>query len=92
MKQDKLSEITKKAIELPLEFTHTLLENTKKVRKPSPRVDKIGAAIGVVVGGGLLLIGVVQLFTGRPLWTLGTLSIGAFTVASHFICYLIKQK
>ncbi len=31
MKQDKLSEVTRKAIETPLGFTQTLLEKTEKV-------------------------------------------------------------
>lgn len=91
MKQDKLSEVTRKAIETPLEFTQTLLEKTEKVRTPSPRVDKIGRTIGAYIGIGLLLTGAVELFVGKIPWAIGTASAGAVTIISNLI-YPQKNK
>ena len=91
MKQDKLSEVTRKAIETPLEFTQTLLEKTEKVRTPSPRVDKIGRTIGACIGIGLLLTGAVQLFVGKIPWGIGTASAGGVTILSNLI-YSYKNK
>lgn len=91
MKQDKLSEITKKAIETPLEFTQTLLEKTEKVRTPSPRVDKIGRTIGAYIGIGLLLTGAVQLFVGKLPWAIGTASVGGVAILSNLL-YLHSNK
>ncbi len=87
MKQDKIFEATRKATEVPLEFTRSVMEKSKKLRTPSPTVAKIGTAIGGCVGGLLLLTGAVQSFTGRPLLALGTASAGAATIISNLICY-----
>lgn len=92
MKQDKVFEATRKATELPLEFTRSVMEQSKKLRTPSSAVAKIGTTIGGCVGGGLLLTGAVQLFTGRPLWALGTASAGAVTIISNLICYQRSRK
>jgi hypothetical protein len=92
MKQDKLSEVTRKVIEIPLEFTQTLLEKTEKVRTPSPRVDKIGRTIGTYIGIGLLLTGAVQLFVGKISWAIGTSSAGGVTIISNLICRHRNKK
>lgn len=92
MKQDKILEATRKATEASLEFTRSVVEQSKKLRTPSPAVNKIGTTIGGYVGGGLLLMGVVWLFTGRSLWALGTVSAGAVTVISNLICYHRNKK
>lgn len=91
MKQTKLSEVTRKAIEIPLEFTQTLLEKTEKVRTPSRKVDKIGRTIGACIGIGLLLTGVVQLFVGNIPWAIGTASIGGVTIISNLIYSYRKE-
>jgi hypothetical protein len=91
MKQNKLTEVTRKAIETPLEFTQILLEKTEKVRTPSPRVDKIGRTIGAYIGIGLLLAGAVQLFVGKIPWAIGTASAGGVTIISNLI-YPNKNK
>lgn len=87
MKQDKIFESTRKAAEAPLEFTRSVVEQSKRLCKPSPKAAKIGTAIGGCAGGGLLLIGTVQLLTGSPLWALGTLSAGSVTVISNVLCH-----
>lgn len=92
MKQDKIFESTKKAVEAPLEFTRSVVEQSKRLRTPSPGVAKIGTAIGGCVGGGLLLTGTVQLLTGRPLWALGSLSAGTVTVISNILCRHRSKK
>ena len=91
MKQDKLYEVTRKAIETPLEFTQILLEKTEKVRTPSPRVDKIGRTIGAYIGIGLLMTGAVQLFVGNIPWGIGTASAGGVTIISN-LRYIYKNK
>ncbi len=91
MKQDKLSEVTRKAIETPLEFTQTLLEKAEKVRTPSPRVDKIGRTVGAYIGIGLLLTGTVQLFVGKIPWAIGTAVAGGVTIISNLI-YIHRDK
>lgn len=92
MKQDKISEVTRRAIEIPLEYTQTLLEKTEKVRTPSPRVDKIGRTIGAYIGIGLLLTGAVQLYVGKIPWAIGTASAGGVTIISNLICYHRKKQ
>lgn len=99
MKQDNRFEATKKATEAPLEFTNSVLESThsvieqsKKLRTPSPKVAKIGTTIGGCVGGGLLLTGAIQLFTGKPLWALGTASAGVATIISNYFTYQKSKK
>jgi len=87
MNQDKIFEITKKATEAPLEFTRSVIEQSKKLRHPSPKVAKIGSVVGSSVGAGLLFTGVIQLLIGKPLWAIGSFSAGAITVASHIINY-----
>lgn len=41
MKQDRISKITRKAIEAPMGFTQSLMEKTERVKTPSPRVDMV---------------------------------------------------
>ena len=91
MKQDKISEITRKAIEVPMEFTQSLMEKAERVKTPSPKVDKIGRAIGACTGAVLLLTGSAGLLFGKTLWAIGALSAGAVTILSNII-YLGKTK
>lgn len=92
MKQDKIYETTKKATEAPLKLTRSMVEQSKKLRTPSPQAAKIGTAIGYCAGGVLLLTGTIQLLTGRPLWALGTLSAGLITVISNLFCYMRRKN
>lgn len=85
MKQDKIFEATRKATETPLEFTHSVIEQSKKLRTPSPKAAKIGSAIGSSIGGGLLITGAIQLLTGRPLRAFAAVSAGMLTIISNHI-------
>ena len=84
MKQDKVFEATKQAIEGPLRYTHSVIKKSEGLRKASPKVAKIGMAVGRSIGTVLLLVGVVQLLIGKPVWAIGSLSAGALTAMSHF--------
>lgn len=92
MKQDNSFKAIRKAAETPLAFTRSAVEQSKRLRTPSPKAAHIGTAIGGCVGGGLLLTGTVQLLTGRPLWALGTLSAGSVAVISNFLCHHRSKK
>jgi hypothetical protein len=92
MKQDKIFEATRKATEMPLEFTHSLIEQSKKLCKPSPKATRIGTAIGSCIGIGLFLTGTFQIFTGKHFWALGTLFAGAVTIVSNLICRRKNEK
>lgn len=83
MKQDKIFENTQKATQIPLEFTKSVIDQSKKIRHPSAKVDKIGTVIGGCAGIGLLALGAVELLTGKSLWAVGTLSTGAITIISN---------
>lgn len=87
MNEDKIFEATRRAVELPLEFTNSVMEYSKKLRNPSKKVNKIGTAIGVCVGVGLLFTGAVQVLVGKPFWALGSLTAGTTTIISNFISY-----
>lgn len=87
MKQDRISEITRKAIEVPMGFTQSLMEKTERVKRPSPRVNKIGRSIGACAGVLLLLAGGVGLIIGKSSWAIGSLSVGAVTILSNIICF-----
>lgn len=88
MNQEKVFEATKKAAERPLEFTHSVVEQSKKLRHPSPKAAKIGTAIGSSIGAGFLVAGTIQILAGKPAWAAGSLSAGVITIASN----LIAQK
>lgn len=92
MKQENILKAARKAAEASFAFTHSAVEQSKRLRTPSPKAAKIGTVIGAWVGGGLLLTGTVQLLTGRPLWALGTLSAGTVTVISNLLCYYRSKK
>lgn len=67
MKQNSVLESTKKVTEMPLEFTRSVMEQSKRLSNPSPKVAKIGTAVGSTIGAGLLLAGTVQILTSKPL-------------------------
>jgi hypothetical protein len=92
MKQEKIFEATKKMTEVPLEFTHSVIEKSNKLRNPSPAVAKIGTTIGGCIGIGLLITGTVQLFTGKFSWALGTITAGTTTIISNRICHHRNRK
>lgn len=92
MKQDRISEITRKAIEVPMEFTHSLMEKTERVKTPSPRVNQIGRSIGICAGVLLLLAGGVGLIVSKSSWAIGSLSVGAVTILSNIICFGKNKK
>lgn len=93
MKQDKIFAATRRASEASMEFTHSVVEQSKKLRTPSPKAAKIGTAIGCCVGGGLLLTGGIQLLIGTPLWAFGSLAAGTVTVISNLLCrYRSKNR
>jgi Flp pilus assembly protein TadB len=85
MKDDKMFEATRKAVEMPLEFTRSVMEHSKKLRSPTKKVNKIGTVIGICLGIGLLLTGVIQMLIGKPLWALGTFTAGITSIISNFI-------
>lgn len=47
------------------------------------KIDKIGTIIGSCIGVGLLLIGIIQIFMGKPLWALGTIAVGTTIIISN---------
>lgn len=92
MKQNNVYEATRKATEIPLEFTRRVVEKSKGLRNPSAKAAKIGSTIGCCVGCGLLLIGTAQLAMGRALPAAGSLAAGAATIVSNFICKSGKKN
>lgn len=92
MKQNSVLESTKKVTEMPLEFTRSVMEQSKRLSNPSPKVAKIGTAVGSTIGAGLLLAGTVQILTSKPLWAIGSISAGAITIVSNFIYYHRKKS
>ena len=82
-----LLEATRKAAEAPLEFSHSVIERSKKMHNPSPAAAKVETTIGGCIGGGLFLAGAVQLFTGSPLHAIGTASVGVVTIISNYVSY-----
>lgn len=101
MKQDKKSfELTRSTLEKSQnitekssELTRSVIERSKKLRTPSTKIDKIGTVIGGIASVGLILGGAVQVFVGKPLWAVGTLSAGAIALVSNrFHHHQIKNK
>ena len=84
----------KKVTEKPLEFTHSIIEKSKKLRTPSPKADKIRTAVGGFVSIVILLGGGIQMFVGKPLWGGGTLAMGCVTLLSNRIHHhkIFKSK
>lgn len=91
MKQDRISEITRKAIEKPMKFTQLFMEKTERVKTPSARVERIGRSIGACTGVILLFTGGVGLIIGKSTWAIGSLSVGVVTMLSNII-YFGKNK
>ena len=55
MKQNQILENTKKMTDRSLELTQSVIEKSKKLRTPSPKIDKIGTTIGYVASTSLLI-------------------------------------
>lgn len=85
MKQDNTHEITRKLLEKSQRMTESALKQSDKLKHPSPRVDKIGSAVGKCAGVALISIGIVQIFMEKPLYALGSISVGSLTLISHAI-------
>ncbi|HHY28997.1 MAG TPA: hypothetical protein GX523_20065 [Desulfitobacterium dehalogenans] len=92
MKEDKIFEATRRAVEVPLEFTRSVVEHSKKLQNPSAKANKIGTAIGSWIGVGLLFIGVVQVLIGKPFWALGAFIAGITSIISNSISSHRKKK
>ena len=93
MKQNQILENTKKMTDRSLELTQSVIEKSKKLRTPSPKIDKIGTTIGYVASTSLLIGGVIQIIVGKPTWALGSLSAGAIALLSNRYHYHhIKNK
>lgn len=92
MEQEKLFEATQNATEKSLGFTHSVIEKSKKYRAPSPKVNRIGTAIGSCIGGGLLVTGGAFLFAGKSLLAIGPLLAGASTIVSNIITHRRSKK
>lgn len=98
--EDRLLQMTHSATEhsqkitgKSLEFTNSLVDKSKKLRTPSPKMDKIGTTIGGLTGLAFVCGGIVQLFVGKSLWAVGTLSLGAVALLSNGLRYhKIKDK
>lgn len=91
MNQDKIFEATKKVKETPLEFTRSIIEQSKGLRHPSSKINKIGATIGISLGAVLFFTGGAQLLIGKSSWAISSCSVGALTIMSNFICYNRKN-
>lgn len=85
MNQKKLFETTRNATDQSLKFTNSMIEKSKKLRTPSPKVDKIGTTVGSCIGAGLLLSGVIAIFMFRQFWAIGLLIVGTVTLVSNYI-------
>lgn len=92
MNQDKIHEATKRAIEAPLAFTHSVMEKSKQLSTPSPKVDEIGMKVGRGAGVGLVVIGLILLIVNRPLWAAGSLLAGIVTIVSNILRWKWSQR
>ena len=91
MKQNQILENTKKMTDRSLELTQSVIEKSKKLRTPSPKIDKIGTTIGYVASTSLLIGGVIQIIVGKPTWALGSLSAIAL-LSNRYHYNHIKNK
>jgi len=87
MREERLFESTGKVTKASLDLRKAMIERSKQLRNPSPKVNKIGSTIGVVAGVILLIIGIVHVMTGNLLWALGAGTAGVTTVVSNAINY-----
>ncbi|MBS7021129.1 MAG: hypothetical protein KH135_04610 [Firmicutes bacterium] len=83
MKEDKILRKTKQI----MTYTDSVIENSKKLRKPSARIDKIGTMIGTGVSIILIGAGIVQFVIGNPLWAALTVVFGVVALTSNCIHY-----
>lgn len=92
MKKEQLFETAQNDTEKSLEFTHSMIEKSKKYRAPSPKANRIGTVIGSCIGGGLLVTGGAFLFAGKSLLAIGPLLAGVSTIVSNIITHRRSKK
>lgn len=92
MKQSKISLITKRLVEEPLEFTNKVLEHSEQVKHPSPKLNKIGSTIGIIVGFCILATGICWFFYGKPLWGISGIILGPISILTNWIGYHNRKK
>lgn len=84
---------SQRATDKSMELTHSIIVKSIKLRTPSAKIDKIGTAVSGFVSVGCVGVGVVQIFLGKSLWAVGTLSLGVIALISNRIHYhQIKSK
>lgn len=83
MKQHKILK-NKKEI---MEYTHSTIENTKKFRRPSVKVDKLGTSIGIGISISCIGAGIVQFVLENYLYAGLTLAFGMVALISNCIHY-----
>lgn len=86
-------EHTQRALDKTQELSRFAAEKSKKLRTPSAKADRIGTAVGVIAGVGLLLGGAVWMCIGKPAYGAGSLIAGAAALFSNCIHYYqMKRK
>lgn len=85
MKQDRILDVTRRAVEVPIEITERLLDKTEELLDPSSKASKIGSAISNTVCTGLILLGASQMFVGKSAWGLGNMTVGVISIVSNRI-------
>lgn len=76
---------SKNKTERMMNATHSIIKKSKKLRHPSKQVDKIGTAVSAIVSLCLIIYGVIQFLSEKPLWSLITLSVGSISFVSNRI-------
>lgn len=87
MKPDKILLKTQKATDKTFEITRLVIEKSENLRTPPPKLDKIGTTIGFCVGMVLCVVGMMQMFIGKPQWAIGSFIAGGVTIISNYIHY-----
>lgn len=85
MNQEKILKASQKAVRQPLEFTCSVIEKSKKLRNPSPKIAKAGRAAGLMAGAGLLVWGICCLLTGKLFYGASALFAGTAPIISNII-------
>lgn len=85
MKQDNLLNATKKAIEIPLEVTQSVITQSKRLRHPSPKIDRLGTALGYFIGLGMIFFTIISLLLDKPTWAVGSFVTGSISLISNHV-------